>query len=65
MPVNMSGSPSVKVSPMLIVPWLWRPMMSPAQRLVRLLAVRGHEGERIRDAHLLAEPDVMETHARR
>ena len=30
MPVNVSRSPSVSVSPMLIVPWLCRPMMSPA-----------------------------------
>jgi len=30
MPVNMIFSPSVSVSPMLIVPWLCRPMMSPA-----------------------------------
>ena len=30
MPVNISDSPSVKVSPMLIVPWLCSPMMSPA-----------------------------------
>jgi hypothetical protein len=29
MPVNVSRSPSVIVSPMLIVPWLCRPMMSP------------------------------------
>jgi hypothetical protein len=30
MPVKVSASPSVKESPMLIVPWLCRPMMSPA-----------------------------------
>ena len=31
MPVKVSDSPSVNVSPMLIVPWLCRPMMSPAK----------------------------------
>ena len=31
MPVNLSGSLSVKVSPILMVPWLWMPMMSPGQ----------------------------------
>jgi hypothetical protein len=31
MPVKVSFSPSVKVSPILMVPWLCRPMMSPAQ----------------------------------
>ncbi len=31
MPVKVSFSPSVKVSPMLMVPWLCRPMMSPAK----------------------------------
>ncbi len=31
MPVKPSTSPSVKVSPIWMVPWLCRPMMSPAQ----------------------------------
>ncbi len=29
MPVNCSSSPSVNVSPIWMVPWLYRPMMSP------------------------------------
>ena len=65
MPVNVSFSPSVKVSPMLIVPWLCRPMMSPAKASSAALAVRGHERQRIGDAHFLAEPRVIHAHAAR
>ena len=40
-------------------------MMSPAKASSAGCAIRGHEGERIRDAHLLAEAHVIHAHAAR
>jgi len=53
----------VNVSPMLMVPWFVQADDVARPGLVEVLAVGGEEGERIGDAHFLAEAHVEETHA--
>ena len=48
---------------MLMVPWLCRPMMSPAKASSAAARSAGHEGQRVGDAHLLAEAHVVQPHA--